>query len=88
MLYRSMFGGETVRPVAGGFSLAIGLSRFDISNARGGGFAEKASARRHRMRPAALPIRWRSACACVGWTIPTECSKAAVSACDATGYAW
>jgi len=29
-LYRSMFGGETVRPVAGGFSLAIGLSRFDI----------------------------------------------------------
>ena len=29
-LYRSMFGGEAVRPVAGGFSLAMGLSRLDI----------------------------------------------------------
>jgi hypothetical protein len=29
-LYRSMFGGEVVRPVAGGFSLSMGLSRFDI----------------------------------------------------------
>jgi hypothetical protein len=29
-LYRSMFGGEAVRPVAGGFSLAMGLSRFDL----------------------------------------------------------
>ena len=29
-LYRSMFGGDAVRPVSGGFSLAIGLSRFDI----------------------------------------------------------
>jgi hypothetical protein len=29
-LYRRMFGRETVRPMAGGFTLTVGMSRFDI----------------------------------------------------------
>ena len=74
-LYRSMFGGEAVRPVAGGFSLAMGLSRFDIltpavvADSFGAATPDAAGCSTY---PAAL------ACACVGWTIPTECSKVAV----------
>jgi hypothetical protein len=59
-LFGQMFGGEAVRPIAGGVRLAVGLSRFDVIDpqelsARFGGAAAPALGRREWM--AALVLR-------------------------------
>ena len=61
-LFRRMFGAAAIRPVSGGFRLAVGLSRFDVVNprelaARFGAAVPAAQGRREWM--AALVLRTR-----------------------------